>query len=102
MGLIVHSLCQGSPPPTRGKEIRFRQERSDGRITPAYAGKSAWRCLSGGDKGDHPRLRGEKWLMRFCMSEKRGSPPPTRGKAALFDIADFHKGITPAYAGKRI
>ena len=71
----------GSPPPMRGKVLRFTQKAYIRRITPAYAGK---------------RIR----LMYEGLAPI-GSPPPMRGKA---NNAIFHTSlprITPAYAGKR-
>ena len=50
------------------------------RITPAYAGKRAFRAL-----------------VRACTL---GSPPPMRGKALSISFAFIEPGITPAYAGK--
>ena len=38
--LIFKSLKIGSPPPMRGKDNLFPQNRINHRITPAYAGKS--------------------------------------------------------------
>ena len=72
----------------------------NGRITPAYAGKSSHVLRSYFRRTDHPRLCGEKvqgvWQ---CLSIK-GSPPPMRGKVLHSDWAAAGYGITPAYAGK--
>ena len=38
---------QGSPPPMRGKEKSLARPYSENRITPAYAGKSAYRRCQG-------------------------------------------------------
>ena len=50
------------------------------RITPAYAGKSGFRCF-------------QKVLFL-------GSPPPMRGKGIKCLLGIFRIRITPAYAGK--
>ena len=50
---------------------------------------------------DHPRIRGEKALAFMACGLRRGSPPHTRGKAAIPCIEVPCHGITPAYAGKR-
>ena len=49
---------------------------------------------------DHPRLCGEKLQLLKSRTRFLGSPPPMRGKAEAFAVADFFVGITPAYAGK--
>ena len=72
----------------------------NGRITPAYAGKSSHVLRSYFRRTDHPRLCGEKvqgvWQ---CLSIK-GSPPPMRGKVIISTSNSFRHRITPAYAGK--
>ena len=71
-----------------------------GRITPAYAGKSHEILCIINDDWDHPRLCGEK-LFEFGNSGfMMGSPPPMRGKDAGAYPQMFPSGITPAYAGK--
>ena len=50
------------------------------RITPAYAGKSAYVSFSSRHLQDHPRLCGEKLDGRFLIVFMTGSPPPMRGK----------------------
>ena len=51
---------------------------------------------------DHPRIRGEKhWLLRRVYFWV-GSPPHTRGKDQLLSSYVCTRGITPAYAGKRV
>ena len=72
----------GSPPPMRGKAVRYGEFFFYSGITPAYAGKSFRPHTMMQQRGDHPRLCGEKW--RSAPSRK----VPLR--------------ITPAYAGKRL
>ena len=69
-------------------------------ITPAYAGKSRQFFISSGVTEDHPRLCGEKSLVRQFPASGSGSPPPMRGKASSFRISSPCCRITPAYAGK--
>src|SRR5690625_4578975 len=71
-----------------------------GRITPAYAGKTRLcqnkrLCIR-----DHPRVCGKD--KRHCnrSTTKRGSPPRMRERLDYARIKDFASGITPAYAGK--
>ena len=100
---VQHLQCYlytGSPPPMRGKVPSSYVLGKYGRITPAYAGKSAASSYTRLSSWDHPRLCGEK-LFEFGNSDfMMGSPPPMRGKVADF----FHRAgklrITPAYAGK--
>ena len=72
---------QGSPPPMRGKALLIIVFLLTVRITPAYAGKSGFRCF-------------QKVLFL-------GSPPPMRGKAIEGICSNHGDRITPAYAGKR-
>ena len=77
-------------------------ELMDGRITPAYAGKTELNKLKVSASEDHPRVCGKdpkKWILR---THKLGSPPrmrERRGTAATF--IEKHR-ITPAYAGKTV
>ena len=90
----------GSPPLTRGKgRYTGRPDPAD-RITPAYAGKSCKTVYPDPRRGDHPRLRGEKFSPSVCRSLFAGSPPLTRGKGAAVKSLPPKKRITPAYAGK--
>ena len=90
----------GSPPHTRGKVLdREGLGVRDG-ITPAYAGKSRPAAGRLSSPGDHPRIRGEKWPVKWKFPDKPGSPPHTRGKGARRLRRTSSLGITPAYAGK--
>ena len=64
----------------RGKGRYTDQRKDRGRITPAYAGKSAGNSAIEVSHRDHPRLCGEK--------SGNALNPPRRTR------------ITPAYAGK--
>ena len=72
----------GSPPPMRGKDYKII-------VYKRWA-------------KDHPRLCGEKLFQLFCGLFCHGSPPPMRGKAGKLIRRQSGKGITPAYAGKRV
>ena len=78
----LQQLCQGSPPPMRGKVQQVDHLLSNIRITPAYAGK-----------------RHSVSPFSFLWT---GSPPPMRGKARCFLSLPAYHRITPAYAGKRL
>ena len=90
----------GSPPPMRGKGPSKAGKSYALRITPAYAGKSRFRCFSSTCREDHPRLCGEKTAFHSLKPLPLGSPPPMRGKAASAAETDYRRRITPAYAGK--
>ena len=91
----------GSPPRMRGKAGIKKDKGVAARITPAYAGKSfvVLRCYA--DKGDHPRVCGEKHIVQKASFDPDGSPPRMRGKANIQQFNKFSTRITPAYAGKR-
>ena len=93
---------RGSPPPMRGKACTRRVTIPSGRITPAYAGKSASPPQKGQGFRDHPRLCGEKICRAAPLSGLPGSPPPMRGKDFFTCGELIPFGITPAYAGKSI
>ena len=92
----------GSPPPMRGKVLRFAQKAYASGITPAYAGKSFKYPHAGISARDHPRLCGEKFSNFIFHSSQLGSPPPMRGKGCTFGAARKRRRITPAYAGKSV
>ena len=71
---------RGSPPPMRGKGDNPLRQGALSRITPAYAGKSVAQNAIQLLKRDHPRLCGEKRLVKVSQTATCG--------------------ITPAYAGK--
>ena len=85
----------------RGKEW-FRDENlQQPGITPAYAGKSALMPAVMAGSQDHPRVCGEKRLVKRRARCLGGSPPRMRGKDLCDVICGQQSGITPAYAGKR-
>ena len=66
---VPDNKITGSPPPMRGKAKAGDRDRIEGRITPAYAGKSSKLLLFSLPDQDHPRLCGEKRFIRktpFC------------------------------------
>ena len=70
-------------------------------ITPACAGKRRTSGCMLRRTWDHPRIRGEKFLIVQGSIASPGSPPHTRGKDRRVRREPFVAGITPAYAGKR-
>ena len=98
--MSLSSRTAGSPPPMRGKVHMFYDRISAGRITPAYAGKSADSMPCTILLQDHPRLCGEKFCTQTGRRRDTGSPPPMRGKVKQKKKNIKFNGITPAYAGK--
>ena len=90
----------GSPPRARGKENSRCVHAVANRITPACAGKSSVVQTSQPLVEDHPRVRGEKPGLPLPVNFHPGSPPRARGKAGLFQLGHWERGITPACAGK--
>ena len=80
MSAIALWYAVGSPPHVRGKAEPERLRQLSGGITPACAGKRGvwynqklW-CW------DHPRVCGEKLVLRLTGVKFLGSPPHMRGK----------------------
>ena len=86
----------------RGKVVEFFSGLISCGITPAYAGKRTSFIFFQNVAQDHPRVCGEKTLMRFVLFAVWGSPPRMRGKGNSRGILQRAIGITPAYAGKRL
>ena len=99
--IIKITLDVGSPPPMRGKVRNAVYGVFVFRITPAYAGKSSFTNFSNFIFQDHPRLCGEKMVVKASKQLKPGSPPPMRGKGKAIGSYFARNRITPAYAGKR-
>ena len=91
----------GSPPRMRGKECPQIAAGGTARITPAHAGKRDRLQQEQNALEDHPRACGEKKLPVNGLTSCTGSPPRMRGKAALCDVCQLGRRITPAHAGKR-
>ncbi len=70
----------------RGKAYQYTITPPLYRITPAYAGKSSRRSASSFSLMDHPRLCGEKMVVKASKQLKPGSPPPMRGKGNELDL----------------
>ena len=93
-------LALGSPPHGRGKGIIYFAHEFLERITPAWAGKSNKNVQSTKDHKDHPRMGGEKNIVRKASFDPEGSPPHGRGKEPICINIFWRFGITPAWAGK--
>lgn len=93
-------LNLGSPPCMRGKEGAVLVQLCKDRITPACAGKRTRPQLYAIASKDHPRVCGEKKVMRGAKDKRMGSPPHVRGKVGRTLYLVAGERITPAYAGK--
>ena len=91
----------GITPAYAGKSKTAKLRRRMTGITPAYAGKSVSVIWLVSQPQDHPRVCGEKPLVRLTEKALRGSPPRMRGKVLSIHFLCRHLRITPAYAGKR-
>ncbi len=96
------NLDMGSPPRGRGKGNQAFSWYGSSRITPAWAGKRFWNRPWVWATSDHPRMGGEKSFDQACTGVVEGSPPHGRGKDVRQVGAVCGRGITPAWAGKRI
>ena len=101
MVLAMVRFVWGSPPRVRGKGGISGDCFFCPRITPACAGKRPGWADSGCQRGDHPRVCGEKCPPGKFFFMTVGSPPRMRGKAGRQLGIGGLVGITPAYAGKR-
>ena len=90
----------GSPPRVRGKAKGQVLAALAVGITPACAGKSICRRARRSAAWDHPRVCGEKIILRKYAPGCAGSPPRVRGKAPMPGAQDAGRRITPACAGK--
>ena len=90
-----------SPPRMRGKAKNRCRSCPLTRITPACAGKRTCTATRRCGNGNHPRVCGEKFTVRFTRMVLPGSPPRMRGKDGVNVSAQAVTGITPACAGKR-
>ena len=99
---LITSVVAGSPPRMRGKAFRGCIFLRYARITPAYAGKRGCGPDSSRRCPDHPRVCGEKNIVRKASFDPEGSPPRMRGKVCGHPVISVIGGITPAYAGKRL
>ena len=85
----------------RGKAGGHNRGSSQGRITPAHAGKSCKKYGRWYARWDHPRPCGEKFSSNYSNVRHLGSPPPMRGKDVALHVVACQIRITPAHAGKR-
>ena len=96
----AHISQTGSPPRVRGKGCVIHFSCPPYGITPACAGKSHIPNTCVTTTWDHPRVCGEKAIVKSPSDKLKGSPPRVRGKGLLQMAGRSEPGITPACAGK--
>ena len=89
----------GSSPHTRGALRQRALVFPSLRIIPAYAGSTVAQIPGKIVKADHPRIRGEHWIVPSSSMCRLGSSPHTRGAQCRPATTDPGDRIIPAYAG---
>ena len=84
----------------RERRLSFQFHSVCLRITPAYAGKTAFRNVTRRSFWDHPRVCGKDPQNGSLTSKVLGSPPRMRERPRGPGQSHYVFGITPAYAGK--
>ena len=75
----VNSSCTGSSPLSRGIPSFVASVSFPIGIIPALAGNTVWKTSCAGDRGDHPRSRGEYLTLAISGILISGSSPLSRG-----------------------
>ena len=97
--LASEAASQGSSPHTRGTQNMVVVAWPPCRIIPAYAGYTKHTAPTGGEREDHPRIRGVHLCLLESLSSLLGSSPHTRGTPAYCLGGPTPGRIIPAYAG---
>ena len=90
----------GSSPLTRGKPGAHDGGERVPRLIPAHAGKTVRLWAARGERGAHPRSRGENRRSVRARRRPDGSSPLTRGKPRQGSVRPYGLGLIPAHAGK--
>ena len=89
----------GSSPHTRGTPDEVLKRHGMNRFIPAYAGNAINRSMREQSKSVHPRIRGERMIVRLLADRMDGSSPHTRGTHVARVRGPAHRRFIPAYAG---
>ncbi len=95
----VRADPRGPPPRTRGRRHRRAGSRVRPGTTPAYAGTTTAMPRAGGHTWDHPRVRGDDFIVLNPKVWNSGPPPRTRGRHHELVVLHALRRTTPAYAG---
>ena len=90
----------GSSPRGRGKRDRDIRRRLQGRLIPAWAGKTRYRVRPRHRLGAHPRVGGENLARAVSVVRPGGSSPRGRGKQINIIVCINSTRLIPAWAGK--
>ena len=93
------ALIAGPPPRARGILRHLSMLGMVSGTTPACAGNTTDCQSRMSFGGGHPRVRGEYWCARLCLTRRLGPPPRARGIRTLHKTARTRLGTTPACAG---
>ena len=96
----VRAFRNGSAPRLRGRASKWVPAEVWHRISPAPAGKSAFRCHSSTVTPDQPRACGEEGEVSLCSLAHGGSAPRLRGRGGAGALSAEVQRISPAPAGK--
>ena len=91
----------GSPPLARGTVILVSNKSLWKGITPACAGNSLTERPTYSELKDHPRLRGEQYLVRWVLQVVLGSPPLARGTVSRRYRSRRNGGDHPRLRGEQ-
>ena len=89
----------GSSPHARGTRVDRAPRLRRFRIIPACAGNASRRHGISSPTPDHPRMRGERMILRQSLGERNGSSPHARGTLVAPQGARAERRIIPACAG---
>ena len=89
----------GSSPRMRGTHSSQHRPARQAGIIPAYAGNATGPCRSCRRPRDHPRVCGERSVLRSQVMVNSGSSPRMRGTRVCQIGTHLLTGIIPAYAG---
>ncbi len=92
-------ITAGPPPPARGEPSLALTAGAAGRTTPACAGRTQTRWVTGCPSTDHPRLRGEHPDLASVWTVAIGPPPLARGALHRGTVVLALCRSTPARAG---
>ena len=92
-------IRRGSPPLARERQSYCLAKAAKRGITPACAGTTVSTQASVMVAWDHPRLRGNDYLVLVLLLRKPGSPPLARERRFVLSWLILKSRITPACAG---
>ena len=92
----------GLPPRGRGRVPSLSSSGAQGRITPAWAGKSRAAREGRFYPKDYPRVGGEEYQRVGTEGKRAKLPPRGRGRVLMMDLVFLSVWITPAWAGKSV